>query len=45
MDPGGYAAFAQTWVDAGAQLIGGCCEVGPQHIAELKQRLRVPEFA
>ena len=36
--PEAYADFAQAWVDAGATIIGGCCEVGPAHIAELKRR-------
>jgi S-methylmethionine-dependent homocysteine/selenocysteine methylase len=26
-------------VALGAQMIGGCCEVGPEHIAELQRRL------
>ncbi|MFJ2919525.1 homocysteine S-methyltransferase [Streptomyces sp. NPDC093108] len=30
-DPGG----ARAWSDAGARLIGGCCRVGPDTIAEL----------
>lgn len=33
-----YADFCQTWVDMGATIIGGCCEVGPAHIAEMKRR-------
>ena len=40
LDPARYADFAQTWVDAGATLIGGCCEVGPVHIAELAARFK-----
>ncbi|MBT8077774.1 MAG: homocysteine S-methyltransferase [Gammaproteobacteria bacterium] len=27
------------WRDAGATLIGGCCRMGPQHIAAIKQQL------
>ena len=38
LTPQGYANFAQTWIDAGATLIGGCCEVGPVHITELSRR-------
>lgn len=34
-----YAAFAQDWVAAGAKTVGGCCEVGPEHIAALAQCL------
>ena len=35
LTPQGYANFAQGWAEAGATLIGGCCEVGPEHIKEL----------
>lgn len=40
LDPGSYAAFAAQWVADGAQIIGGCCEVGPAHIAELARRFK-----
>jgi len=39
LDPKAYADFAESWVEMGATIIGGCCEVGPKHIAELKRRL------
>jgi S-methylmethionine-dependent homocysteine/selenocysteine methylase len=35
LDADAYAAFARDWLAAGASLIGGCCEVGPQHIRAL----------
>ncbi|MEO0342779.1 MAG: homocysteine S-methyltransferase family protein [Pseudomonadota bacterium] len=38
LDPIAYADFAANWVEMGATIIGGCCEVGPDHIAELKRR-------
>jgi len=38
LGPSAYADFAQNWIDAGAAIIGGCCEVGPAHITELKER-------
>ncbi|MEO1138303.1 MAG: homocysteine S-methyltransferase family protein [Pseudomonadota bacterium] len=40
LDPEAYAAFAMGWVAQGATIIGGCCEVGPEHIAELARQLR-----
>lgn len=40
LGPAAYADFAQSWADAGATLIGGCCEVGPAHITELARRLK-----
>lgn len=40
MTPDAYADHAMAWVDQGATIIGGCCEVGPAHIAEIANRLR-----
>lgn len=40
LTPEAYADFAMGWVDRGATIVGGCCEVGPAHIAHLAQRLR-----
>lgn len=37
--PEQYAEAALSWVDRGAQLIGGCCGIRPQHIALLRERL------
>ncbi len=37
--PGRYADFAETWMAAGATIIGSCCGTGPGHIAELARRL------
>ncbi len=39
LTPAAYADFAMGWVDQGATIVGGCCEVGPDHIAELASRL------
>ncbi len=35
LGPADYLEFAKTWADLGATMIGGCCEVGPAHIAAL----------
>lgn len=40
MTPAAYADHAMAWVDQGATIVGGCCEVGPAHIAEIANRLR-----
>ncbi|QFT58531.1 Homocysteine S-methyltransferase [Sulfitobacter sp. THAF37] len=40
LTPERYADHVMRWVDAGATLVGGCCEVSPAHIAEIAQRLR-----
>jgi homocysteine S-methyltransferase len=39
LGPEAYADFALGWVAEGATIVGGCCEVGPAHIAELARRL------
>ena len=39
LDPAAYAGHAMGWVAAGAVIVGGCCEIGPGHIAALGQRL------
>ncbi len=40
MTPARYAEFVMGWVAAGATIVGGCCETGPAHIAEIARRLR-----
>ncbi len=35
LDPRSYARFAQSWVDRGASIIGGCCGIQPDHIHAL----------
>lgn len=34
-----YAEFALEWLQAGARIVGGCCEVGPDHISRLAKSL------
>jgi homocysteine S-methyltransferase len=40
LSPAAYADFAMGWIDQGASIVGGCCEVGPGHIAELAARIK-----
>jgi S-methylmethionine-dependent homocysteine/selenocysteine methylase len=37
--PDAYADYAESWADAGAGIIGGCCGISPRHIKCLKERL------
>ena len=39
LGPATYADHAMGWVASGAAIVGGCCEIGPGHIAALGQRL------
>jgi homocysteine S-methyltransferase len=34
--PQAYLHWARDWVARGAQIVGGCCGVGPEHIAALR---------
>lgn len=40
LGPARYAAQVMEWIGQGATIVGGCCEVGPAHIAETARRLR-----
>jgi homocysteine S-methyltransferase len=44
LDPERYAAHALAWVEAGASIVGGCCEVGPAHMRYLRDRLVDAEY-
>ena len=37
--PDEYAALAGGWREEGAQVIGGCCGTGPEHIAATRDRV------
>ena len=39
IDPERFAEAARAWVARGAQLVGGCCGIGPAHIARLREEL------
>lgn len=40
LDPPGYLKWATDWRQRGASHLGGCCGIGPEHIAVLAQNLR-----
>lgn len=40
LGPEAYLQWAQQWVDEGATLVGGCCGIGPEHIARLSDHLQ-----
>jgi len=39
LDPAAYLAHARQWVADGASVVGGCCEIGPEHIRVLAEGL------
>jgi S-methylmethionine-dependent homocysteine/selenocysteine methylase len=36
LTPTRYGQFAKAWMQHGADIVGGCCGIGPEHIAALK---------
>lgn len=45
LDPAAYADHVLQWVEKGATIVGGCCEVGPAHIKALADRLTRAGYA
>ena len=39
LSPEAYLACARSWRDMGADIIGGCCGIGPGHIEVLREGL------
>lgn len=39
LDPEAYLHWSRSWVTAGASIVGGCCGIGPEHIAQLHRHL------
>lgn len=44
LGPQEYADYALSWVQRGLSIIGGCCEVGPDHIATLRAVLEADGY-
>jgi len=39
LGPEAYVHWSRSWVAAGASIVGGCCGIGPEHIAQLHRHL------
>jgi 5-methyltetrahydrofolate--homocysteine methyltransferase len=39
--PEGMGSLVPDWVDAGAQIVGGCCGTSPEHLAEIARAAHV----
>ena len=37
LDPPRYLRFVQDWLKRGAGIVGGCCGIGPEHIAAIRK--------
>lgn len=40
IEPDELAKSAQSWIDEGVRMVGGCCGLGAEHIAALRQEFR-----
>ncbi|MFW8632333.1 homocysteine S-methyltransferase family protein [Vibrio natriegens] len=40
LSPDAYLIWAEKWRQSGASIIGGCCGIGPEHIAKLSQHFK-----
>lgn len=36
LTPEGYLGWVRSWIELGATAIGGCCGIGPEHIAAIR---------
>ena len=41
ISPEDFTLEARRWIEQGAQVIGGCCGIGPEHIRSLREKLPV----
>ena len=42
LTPAGYLAWVESWVRGGADIVGGCCGIGPEHIRAMRRALDPP---
>lgn len=40
LGPEEYTRFVMGWIAQGATIVGGCCEVGPAHIAKMAETIK-----
>ncbi len=44
MDEKKYALHVMDWIQKGATVIGGCCEVGPSYINYIHKQLQLENY-
>ena len=44
LGPNEYAKFVMDWIDRGASIIGGCCEISPEHISRVSDQLHLQGY-
>ncbi len=43
IDPPGLVRLTRSWIEAGARLVGGCCQIGYSHLQALREALQHPD--
>jgi len=38
-EPDSFVNMTKEWLELGADIIGGCCRIGPNHIRQLQNQL------
>lgn len=47
LSPEEFRRYVESWIEGGVRIVGGCCGLGPEHIAaisDLRPRCRVSDF-
>ena len=39
LGPDKYTEYVLNWIESGATIVGGCCEISPAHIDHINQTL------
>jgi S-methylmethionine-dependent homocysteine/selenocysteine methylase len=39
LTPDGYLTWVKDWIDRGADIVGGCCGIGPEHIRAIHESI------
>ncbi|MGO9935986.1 MAG: homocysteine S-methyltransferase family protein [Steroidobacteraceae bacterium] len=39
LTPQGYLAWVNDWIHRGADIVGGCCGIGPEHIRAIRESI------
>ena len=39
LGPKAYSKYVLDWINTGASIIGGCCEISPEHIKHIYKTL------
>jgi S-methylmethionine-dependent homocysteine/selenocysteine methylase len=41
LTPEGYLTWTNDWIERGADIVGGCCGIGPEHIRAIRESIDI----